>query len=495
MLRNNFRQLVRNTFAYSLNSLLGPLFSLLLTPLYARMLGVENYGIIGVITPLGMLLFQIASLSIPNILPVLFYDPQQKHQKNLLSSAVNLGFLWSIVLGVLLFLNTAAIAQLVIGAQYQASMIPMIQLMCFGLPFGVIYAIQSTILRLHFAVWRANALALIYLLCTAGCNIVFVLVLDWQAYGVMAANTATNIVMGVSSLLLSMHLFWVKPQLAQMLLLAKRGLPVLPASLAVWMLSYSDRFFLTRSVSYQQLGLYDIANKLASMLALLIEPFKSAWGPQALAIQQEANAKRTYSKVLTYYCILSFGLALGVSLFAHEALLILTTSDFLAAQRYVWLLTIVPLAGGMSLILGIGLQITQKLVQQAWLFSVAAIANVATNVILIPWLGVLGASLSTTLSYGIMVVLVAWNAQKAYPIPYEWAKIGIIIASYLAHNLLLLLIGSQCSFGSLAMRITLFLLYPVTLWLFGVFEVWELQLFKQTIMQPQKLLKWLKKSS
>ena len=75
-------------------------------------------------------------------------------------------------------------------------------------------------------------------------------------------------------------------------------------------------------------------------LALLVEPFKSAWGPFALSIQQDPNAPRTYSKVLTYYCIVGLGLGLALSLFAHEALLILTTPQFIGAERYIWLLAL-----------------------------------------------------------------------------------------------------------------------------------------------------------
>src|SRR5881392_1472678 len=81
MLRTNFRQLIRTTLGYSMNTLVGPIFTLLLTPLYTRALGVDNYGVIGVLTPLGVLIFLLGLLGLTSALPVLYYDPQQRQQQ------------------------------------------------------------------------------------------------------------------------------------------------------------------------------------------------------------------------------------------------------------------------------------------------------------------------------------------------------------------------------------------------------------------------------
>ncbi len=93
--------------------------------------------------------------------------------------------------------------------------------------------------------------------------------------------------MGIAGLALAPRSLTLLPRLALMRLLARTSLPILPATLAAWVLTYGDRLLLPRSVAYQQIGIYDIANKLASALALLVELFKSAWGPLALSIQED----------------------------------------------------------------------------------------------------------------------------------------------------------------------------------------------------------------
>jgi O-antigen/teichoic acid export membrane protein len=491
MLRTNFRQLIRTTLGYSMNTLVGPIFTLLLTPLYTRVLGVDNYGVIGVLTPLGMLIFLVGLMGLTSALPVLYYDPQQREQQRVVASALWVAAIWSTAFGVCVFLGAAPITRIAVGKLMRDDMPGLVRLMAIGLPFGVIYSIQTTVLRMHFAVWRANLLALIYILATAGTNLVFVVLLGWGVMGVISAGALTNVIMGLAGLAAAPASLAVLPSAALMRLLIRSSLPLVPASLAIWVLTYGDRLFLPRSVAYQQIGLYDIANKLASALALLVEPFKSAWGPFALSIQQDPNAPRTYSKVLTYYCTVGLGLGLALSLFAHEALLILTTPQFIGAERYIWLLALISLSSGFALIVTIGLLIEKKLAQAAWMVTAAAALNTLLNFLLIPPLGVLGAAAATALAYMASALMTAIRAQRVHPFPYEWRKVGIILVVYLALAGAGLALGSHIQLISIASRLGLLLAYPLLLWLLGVFDLWELQLARRALAQPQLLLRWV----
>ncbi|HEX5690537.1 MAG TPA: oligosaccharide flippase family protein, partial [Roseiflexaceae bacterium] len=364
MLRSNFRRLIQTTAGYSLNTLVGPLFTLLLTPIYTRVLGVANYGVVETLLPLGMIMYMLGLLSVPSALPVLYYDPTlADRQPRVVASALWVAALWSAALAAIGYALADPLMRLTLGDLARDDLTGLVRLMMLGLPFGVLYGVQTTVLRLRFAVWRSNLLALLFMFVNAGANLLLVVALRWGVWGVIGANVATNIVMGLAGLAVGAQSLSARPEPGLMRRLAQTGVPLLPAGLAVWLLVYEDRLFLTRTVAFEQIGIYGIANKLASVLALLIEPFKSAWGPLALSIQQEANAPRTYAKVLTYYCVVGLGLGLALSLFAHEALLIVTTPAFVGAEAYIWLLVLTPLAGGFSLIVSIGLLIEKKLGQ------------------------------------------------------------------------------------------------------------------------------------
>jgi O-antigen/teichoic acid export membrane protein len=492
MLRSNFRQLIRTTLGYSMNTLVGPIFTLLLTPLYTRVLGVDNYGVIGVLTPLGVLMFLLGLLGLTSALPVLYFEPQRREQQQrVAASSLWVAAIWSTALAGCVYVGAAPITRIAVGQLMRADMPDLVRLMAIGLPFGVIYSVQTTVLRLRFAVWRANLLALLYILSTAGTNLMFVVFLGWGVKGVISAGVITNVILGVAGLAIAPQSLAVLPSATLMRLLVRTSVPLIPASLAVWVLTYGDRLFLPRSVPFQQIGLYDIANKLASALALLVEPFKSAWGPFALSIQLDPNAPRTYSKVLTYYCIVGLGLGLGLSLFAHEALLILATPQFIDAERYIWLLALTSLSSGFTLIVTIGLLIEKKLAQAAWLVTAAAALNTLLNFLLIPPLGVLGAAAATALAYMASALLTAIRAQRAHAFPYEWRKVGLTFAVYLALAVGGLALGSQVDLLSIVVRLGILLAYPLVLWLLGVFDLWELQLARRALAQPQMLLRWV----
>jgi O-antigen/teichoic acid export membrane protein len=431
-------------------------------------------------------------LGLTSALPVLYYDPQRREQqRRVVASALWVAAIWSTALGVCIFLGAAPLTRLAVGQLMRDDMPNLVRLMAIGLPFGVIYSIQTTVLRMQFAVWRANLLALLYILATAATNVLFVVLLGWGVMGVISAGVLTNVIIGLAGLAIAPASLAVLPGAALIRLLVRTSLPLVPASLAIWVLTYGDRLFLPRSVAYQQIGLYDIANKLASALALLVEPFKSAWGPFALSIQQDPNAPRTYSKVLTYYCLVGLGVGLALSLFAHEALLILTTPQFIDAERYIWLLALTSLSSGFALIVTIGLLIEKRLAQAAWIVTAAAALNTLLNFLLIaPW-GVLGAASATAIAYLASALLTAIRAQRVHPFPYEWRKVSIILAVYLALASSGLAIGSQVELLSIASRLGLLLAYPLVLWLLGVFDLWELQLARRALAQPQLLLRWV----
>jgi O-antigen/teichoic acid export membrane protein len=467
------RRLARTTAGYSLSTLAGPLFTLLLTPVYTRVLAVADYGTVDTLTMLGMLLFLLGAPGITPALTALYYDPQRAaDQGRLLASALWASALWAGALGLGVLLAAEPVGRLALGRDDVAHLVRMVAV---GLPFGVISTIQATALRLRFAVRRSNALALGSLLVSVAANVLLVVVLRLGSAGVIGAMLATNIAGGLLGLLLGRESLRHAPRPDLMAAVARAGAPLLPAGLASWALLYSDRLFLVRAVSLEQIGVYAIAFKLAALLSILIEPFKSAWGPLSLAIRDQSAAPAEYARVLTYYCAVAFGLALGLSLFAHEVLLLVTTPAYLGASRYVWLLALAPVAGGLSAAVSVGLYLEQRLAPLAWASAAAAVANTLLNLLLIPPYGALGASIATALGAAAAPLVAAAFAQRAHPLPFRWGRAATTALLYLALVAAGGLVGSRVEPLSLGLRALLLLAYLPLLRLLGVLDADDLR--------------------
>ena len=65
-------------------------------------------------------------------------------------------------------------------------------------------------------------------------------------------------------------------------------------------------------------------------------------------------------------------------------------------------------------------QLSHRTDLRAWLMLVPALANVALNAILLPWIGLMGAVYSTVACYALALILLAGVARKLAPLSWPW---------------------------------------------------------------------------
>lgn len=489
MLQATMRRLMRITTGYSISTLVGPLFTIVLTPIYTRVLTTGDYGTVDTLMMLSSALTMLGALGLPAALPAFYYDPQrQARQRQILASAIWVSGGWSLVLAGGVFVGAAQMTQLTLNRTDVADLLAWLAI---GLPFAVIYQLQMAILRLRFAVWRANLLALLYLLIFAGANLILIVWLRRGSTGVILAHTVTMVSMGLLAIALAPESIRGKPRFDLMRGLARTGALLVPGSMAAWVLMYQDRLFLVRYVSLEQIGVYAIAVRLASVLSLLVEPFKAAWGPLALSIQQQHTAPQSYTRVFLYYCVGGLGLALALSLLAPEILFIVTTPAYIGASAYVWLLTLMSLTSGLQTIMAVGLYIAKQVGHLGWTVVVAAGLNTVLNLLLIPHLGVMGAVIATAIGYLAAPLLTAVVAQRWHPLPYQWGKALLVFLIYLVLAGAGQLFAHPVSPSALAVRLALLLSYLPLLGVFGIFEAHERHLFFHALRHPRMVWCWM----
>ena len=183
------------------------------------------------------------------------------------------------------------------------------------------------------------------------------------------------------------------------------GIPLVPAALALIVVNFSDRFFLVHLDGLAEVGLYEIGVRLASAMVLLLTAFRLAWPAFAYSIEDDAEAKRTYSFVLTYLVLIASWLALALGLLAPWLVRLLTQPQFYAGQRVVPLLAFGVVAYAAYIVMAIGVG-RAKRTQFNWVITgVAAALNVALNLVLIPPYGMIGAAVATVAAY----VVCSWG--------------------------------------------------------------------------------------
>jgi O-antigen/teichoic acid export membrane protein len=298
---------------------------------------------------------------------------------------------------------------------------------------------------------------------TIAATVLLVVVWEQGALGVIVGNFTGTLVVYVGVLLVhreQLGLQFSRPLLREM---NRFGIPLVPAALALIAVNFSDRFFLVHLADLEEVGLYEIGVRIASAMVLLLTAFRMAWPAFAYSIEDDGEAKRTYAFVLTYLVAIASWLALGLGLLAPWLVRLLATPEFYEGADVV-----APLAfGGMAyaayIVMAIGVG-RAKRTQFNWAITgLAAVVNVALNLILIPEYGMMGAAAATVAAYAVMFAAMTWYAQRVYPVPYQWRRVLTAAGAALA----LLLVGKAV--GGLAAALVLALAYPLALLALGFY--------------------------
>src|SRR6185436_15764224 len=122
----------------------------------------------------------------------------------------------------------------------------------------------------------------------------------------------------------------------------------------------SDRFFLQKYSDLSQVGLYSISYSIAGVLHLVMGWFNTAYAPYCYSIAQDADARTVYARVTIYSMTLLTLIGLGLSLFAREALTLLTPAAYHGAARIVPFIVLAYLFFQMYYLLSFGFDLTKK---------------------------------------------------------------------------------------------------------------------------------------
>jgi O-antigen/teichoic acid export membrane protein len=380
-----------------------------------------------------------------------------------------------------LFFQATYLSSLIFG---DAAYADFLRVSVVTVPFSLAVAFYKSLFRAQRRPWRFATLTLAQLFLVVGLNLYLVAVLRVGVIGVLLSSLITSVCLSLVGLaLIRSELVFVFTSSWLRRLLAY-GLPLVPASLAYWVLAYADRYFLLHYVNLGEVGLYAVSNKLSALMALVTSAFQMAWPAFAFSIMKEPDAPVVYARTLTLYAAVMAFLSLGLSVLGREILLIMTTPAYVAAYQVVGILCLGLVAKGSYYIVGVGLGLKKKTGHLAWIAIVAAVLNIGLNFLLIPGFGMRGAALATLFSYAFSTVLLYFVAQRHYPIPFHVGKVGRVFLITLSLMLPALLLDQRVqalSLPILVVKIGFLAAFPLLLVASGVFDQYEVQIGRASL--------------
>lgn len=420
----------RDTLVYGIGGAAAQIINVAFLPIFTRIFSTSEFGALDFLLTLASMAMLFAQAGLNSAL-FYFYRREERagDQRRVAATALALVAAFGLVLAVIGIIAAGPIATALLLTDAYA---PTVALAFAWVPINLVGSLALDLLRLEF---RPVAYSILGLGRTLLASIVGAILAGPMGYGVaglLAAYVAIGLVGTAATLWLTRASWGRGFEAGAATRMLRFGLPLVPTGVAYWIIAYSDRYFIIQILGISAAGVYGVANRVALGVQMVIYAFEAAWWPFAYARAREPGHREHFARIFSMVTIATLVLAVLLGLFAREILLIVTTPQFVAAYPYVGILALALVVHGAYGIVSIGVQLGERTKHMAWTSGVAAIANIALNILLIPWLGILGASLATLAAYAMSTVLLFAIAQQGYRIPYYLRPTGVALLGGIA---------------------------------------------------------------
>lgn len=414
MFSNNIKRLLNNSLIFSIGTLGTKIIGFLMVPFYTYFLTRSQFGVVDLISTTIAMLTPVVTLS---VFEAIFRFTMDKNFSNkiLFSNGVAIT-----AVGSLLTIVVACITQ-ALGYNY-------------GILVGILLIISVVNSFMQYFVRGIGFVRLFALtgivgtLLSAGLNIYLIwylnLGVNGYLYGMAGAQLATILLI----------IMVVKPwQYIDLKLVSKDNtmqllrysIPMIPNAFAWWFTNDANRFFILFFLGASANGIYAVANKIPSILAIFFTVFNQAWQISAVDEYESSSSSKFYSLIFNNLIHFSFFGMAGLLLILKPLMHVLVAPNFYTAWEFVPFLMLAMIFSNLSGFLGstyIAAKKTSKLFSTT---MYGMLINIVFNALLIPLIGLNGAGLGSALGFLAVMAIRLKQTQAFVSIEVKWLPLSM----------------------------------------------------------------------
>lgn len=461
------KRLVGDSVVYGISGIITRFIAVFLIPIYTRYFTPEDYGIISLITNILTFVSILVVLGMDNSVARWYYDDEDEDDRK---RSLNT-FFWSCLVIAVGFAGVIAVSRHLISdlVVKEPAAATLFLIAAANLPFTIFIIFTNNVLRIQRKAVATSVFSLTVSLTVISLNIFFIAYLRTGIIGVFYAQFFSSLVAAGLTLFIfrkTLSPFYFDWQRWKEMFLF--SLPLVPGSIAFWVINLSGVYFIQSIRNANEVGLYQLGTMIAAAVAMVTGAFQMAWGPFAFSIYKQPHAREFYAKVLVLFLAITCFIGYTVTIFAKEVLMIVATPGFYGADRVAGILSFNYVVISLGYIASIGTGIAKN----NWMYGVASLVSagliVILNLNLIPIWGKEGAALSTLIAQMVVPVAIFWHAQRLYPIPYNFKKAAMIFFTSLFGSFGVLWILQKAEFGislGIAVKLLASIIFGVGLFL------------------------------
>lgn len=410
---NSYKKLLNNSFIFAVGRLGSKLLAFFLVPLYTYYLSTSEYGTVDlVITTVNMLLPIVSASMFDAVLRFIMDD--KKETDSVMMNALNVSVLGFAV--ALLFYPVLVWLDLIGDSTT-------VLFMYIILFVQILERIFAEYARAIGEVKKFAINGILITITTGAFNIFFLVYLQIGVPGYFISMILANII-SIMYLIFStqaykhFNLSLIKKPMMKLLLIY--SVPLIPNALMWWLINASSRYFIRYFIGVSANGLFAVASRIPSLITIVTQIFMQAWQLSAIEEYESENKSKFYSTVFNYLSSFLFIGTSAVIVILKPAFGLLFSADYYEAWIVVPFLMLSAVFSSFSGFLGTN-YIAAKQTKGVFKTSVyGGIISITLNFALISSLGIVGAGLSSMLSFAAIWILRLYDTKKFIDMKTDW---------------------------------------------------------------------------
>lgn len=402
---NRGRELAKNTVIITVGKICTQFISFLLLPIYTAYLSTSDYGTVDLLNTYQQLILYVVALQIEQAVFRFLIDirDNESGKKEIISTAFVFALMQSFLmvsLGILISLFFAIPYLLYLVLNIILCIWSGLLLQCArGFGNNSVYATGSFVTALF----------------TILANIFFVVTMNYGARG-MLLGSAIGSSCGILFLIVRENIFeYVSIKLFRISILKellRYSMPLVPNALSWWIVAASDRTIVSSFLGTGANGIISVSNKFSSIIATVNSIFNLSWTESATLHFNDTDRDDFLSRTIqtTLKLFLSFSLLLIA--FMGIAFNWLVNDSYGLAYYQIPLYIISAFLNslqGLYSVIYVALKKTKEIAKST---MVAAIINIIVDLILIRYIGLYAASISSITAYLVICIYRYFDIKK-----------------------------------------------------------------------------------
>ncbi len=422
-----------DTAIYGVSTIVGRFLTFLLTPIYANILLPSELGIVATVYAYVAFLNVVYGYGMESAYMKYASTLEFGDEKTTFSIPFTSVALTSILFSLVITWESSRVAGLISLAQDYGKIITYA---AWILCLDALAVVPFASLRMARKAKQFAMIKLAGIVVNVICNVVLLVRYHMGVEGIFLSgvlSSAFTVLLLLPSILNQWTFVWL-PRLFRVLL--RFGLPTVPAGIASMMIQVIDRPILEVLTDKATVGVYQANYRLGIFMMLIVSMFDFAWRPFFFTHARDKDAGDLFGKVLTYFLLLMISVLLFLSFFLEDVVKIPLFFGYSILPSPYWGgLSIIPVILLAYLFLGVsntvvaGIYIEKKTQYLPLVTFLGAAANIGTNYLLIPQMGMMGAAVATLVSYALMAFVLYHLSLRFFSVRYETARILKLVAS------------------------------------------------------------------